>query len=263
MAHPEPVSDALFGSLARPDNLPDEIAQQIRQKIVSQAFEPGQRLPTEQEFAQRFGVSRNVVREAIARLKLSGYIETRRGVGSFVATDAGQQAFELLPGDLLQAQALEHVYQLRVEIEAGAAALAAQHRTDAQIEQLREALTRVDAASDDWRMGADRALDFHMAVCQAANNPYFLRLLSLFGRAIGDAVRTLRYCSTGTERVAQIELEHHRIFDAIVARDADAARAAMREHLTNGMQRRQAQLQETGAASAALTDPPRAGPGPD
>ncbi|OZI39475.1 GntR family transcriptional regulator [Bordetella genomosp. 1] len=250
MARPETVSDALFGSLARPDNLPDEIAQQIREKIVSQAFEPGQRLPTEQELAQRFGVSRNVVREAIARLKLSGYIETRRGVGSFVAADPGLHAFELLPADLLRADALEHVYQLRVEIEAGAAALAAQHRTEAQIDQLRDALRQVDEASGDWRQGAARALDFHMAVCQASNNPYFVRLLSLFGRAIGDAVRTLRYCSTGTDRVTQIEQEHHRIFDAIVARDSEAARAAMREHLSNGMQRRQALLKDQPPAAS-------------
>lgn len=146
------ASDTLFGSLNRPDNLADEIAQQIRQKILSQAFEPGQRLPTEFELAQRFGVSRNVVREAIARLKLSGYVETRRGVGSFVAA-GGQANFEILPEDLLRAEALEQIYQLRVEIEAGAAALAAEHRSEAQLEALRAALARVDAAREDWRQG--------------------------------------------------------------------------------------------------------------
>jgi DNA-binding FadR family transcriptional regulator len=242
MVRSEIPSDAIFGSLARPDNLPDEIAQQIRQKILSQAFEPGQRLPTELELAQRFAVSRNVVREAIARLKLSGYVETRRGVGSFVTAEAGQRNFEILPQDLLRGEALEQVYQLRVEIEAGAAALAAQQRTDAQLQTLRAALIIADASSDDWREGADTALDFHMAVGKATNNPYFVRLLAHFGHAIGDAVRTLRYGSTGTDRVAQIEQEHHRIFDAIAARDSEAARQAMRLHLTNGMQRHQALL---------------------
>ncbi|MCD0504258.1 FadR/GntR family transcriptional regulator [Bordetella petrii] len=255
MARPKPTPDSPFESLRRPDNLPDEIAQQIRQKILSQAFEPGERLPTEQELSQSFGVSRNVVREAIARLKLSGYIETRRGVGSFVASGPGPNNFEILPSDLLRADALEQVYQLRVEIEAGAAALAAQQRTDAQLDKLRDALARVDEAGGDWRHGADRALDFHMAVCQATNNPYFVRLLSLFGRAIGDAVRTLRYGSTGTERMAQVEAEHHRIFDAIAARDSDAARAAMREHLSNGMQRRRALLQ-AGPMQDAGANPP-------
>ncbi|MVW73034.1 FCD domain-containing protein [Bordetella sp. 15P40C-2] len=246
---PAPAPDAMFDSLNRPDNLPDEIAQQIRMKIISQAFEPGQRLPTEFELSQTFGVSRNVVREAIARLKLSGYIETRRGVGSFVAAQPGPQHFEILPADLLQPQALEQIYQLRLEIEAGAAALAAEQRTDSQLDILRDALLRVDAAGDDWRHGADRAIDFHMAVCQATNNPYFVRLLSLFGRAIGDAVRTLRYTSAGTDRVAQIETEHHQIFDAIAARDSEAARAAMRTHLSNGMQRRRALLERTDASA--------------
>lgn len=234
-------TDPIFDSLARPENLPDEIARQIQQKILNRAVEPGQRLPTEQELAQVFGVSRNVVREAIARLKLSGYIETRRGVGSFVAQEAGQRNFEILPQDLLPAQALMHVYELRVEIEAAAAALAAQHRTEQQIAELREALMRADASSADWHEGAQTALDFHMAVGRATNNPYFVRLLAHFSYAIGNAMRTLRYGGVGTDRTSHIEHEHHRIFDAIVAGDSDAARQAMRLHLNNGMQRRQSQ----------------------
>lgn len=231
-----------FGSLARPENLPDEIALQLRRRIESDDLKPGQRLPTEQELSQAFGVSRNVVREAIARLKLSGYIETRRGIGSFVSAQPSERNFEILPQDLLLPEALEHVYELRVEIEAGAAAIAARHRSEAQLETLREALLRADATTQNWRDGADTALDFHMAVGHATNNPYYSRLLSYFGRIIGDAVRTLRYSSTGTDRIAQIEQEHHLIFDAIAARDSDAARQAMRLHLTNGIQRRKAQI---------------------
>ena len=58
-----------FDSLGRPENLPDEIAQQLRARILNESLAPGQRLPTEQELGAQFGVSRNVVREAIARLK--------------------------------------------------------------------------------------------------------------------------------------------------------------------------------------------------
>jgi DNA-binding FadR family transcriptional regulator len=240
MVGTDPTTTLAFDSLARPDNLPDEIALQVRRRIDSGELAPGQRLPTEQELSQAFGVSRNVVREAIARLKLSGYIETRRGVGSFVAAQATERNFEILPQDLLQPEALEHAYQLRVEIEAGAAAIAARHRTREQLETLREALLRADASAHDWQEGADTALDFHMAVGHATNNPFFIRLMAHFGRVIGDAVRTLRFNSTGTDRVAQIEHEHHLIFDAIAARDSDAARQAMRLHLTNGMERRKA-----------------------
>ncbi|MDQ2187534.1 FadR/GntR family transcriptional regulator [Alcaligenaceae bacterium A4P071] len=227
----------VFASLGRPDNLPDEIAQQVRQRIMNGEFAPGERLPTEYELAEMFAVSRNVVREAIARLKLAGYVDTRRGVGTFVAQDMGSRRFEIAPEDLLQADTLEHVFSLRVEIEAGAAAIAAQHRTPEQLAQLASALRQVDASGDDWEQGAATALDFHMAVGVATNNPYFVQLMTHLSHVIRGAVRTLRYRSAGTERIEQIEREHHLIFNAIESGDSDAARLAMRTHLTNGMQR--------------------------
>lgn len=238
------ASPQVFASLGRPDNLPDEIAQQLRQKIMTQEFEPGCRLPTEFALAQMFAVSRNVVREAIARLKLSGYVDTRRGIGTFVAHNVGSRNFEIPAEDLLQPDTLEQVYQLRVEIEAGAAAIAARNRTPEQVEALREALQKVDAAAHDWQVGADSALDFHQAVSAATNNPYFVRLMAHLSHVIHGAVRTLRHSNAGSDRLAQIEREHHRIFDAIAAGDGDAARQAMREHLTNGIRRYHTVIQE-------------------
>lgn len=229
----------VFASLGRPDNLPDEIAHQIRQKIMTQEFEPGCRLPTEFALAQMFAVSRNVVREAIARLKLSGYVDTRRGVGTFVSLNVGSRNFEITTEDLLLPEPLKQVYELRAEIEAGAAAIAAANRTPEQLEILRDALRNVDAQTEDWEAGADTALEFHQAVSAATNNPYFVRLMAHLSHVIHGAVRTVRRTSVGSERMAQIEREHHMIFDAIEARDSDAARDAMRLHLTNGIQRHQ------------------------
>lgn len=226
-----------FTRLRRPDNLPDDIAHQIRERILNGSLALGQRLPTEHEMASAFEVSRNVVREAIARLKLSGYVETRRGTGSFVAQDIGNRNFEIVTDELLQPDALDQVYQLRVEIESGAAALAAQFRTQAQLETLRTALVKVDQAGEDWQQGADSALDFHLAVSAATNNPYFIRLMAHLSRVLHDAVLTLRSTSTGTGRISEIEKEHHAVFDAIATGDADAARTAMRGHLVNGMER--------------------------
>lgn len=221
-----------FTSLRRPDNLPDEIAHQIRQRILDGTLAHGQQLPTENELATAFDVSRNVVREAIARLKLAGYVETRRGTGTFVAQGIGQRNFEIVTDELLHEDALEHVFQLRVEIESGAAALAARFRTPAQLEALRLALAKVDEAGADWEKGADTALDFHLAVGNATNNPYFIRLMAHLSHVLHDSVRTLRSTSTGTTRIAEVEQEHHAIFDAIAAGNADQARAAMRYHLT-------------------------------
>ena len=156
-----------FDSLGRPENLPDEIAQQLRARILNESLAPGQRLPTEQELGAQFGVSRNVVREAIARLKLTGLVETRHGVGTFVCSDLAMRPFEVSHDDLLDLAQIIHVHQLRVEIESGAAALAATHRTKAQLDTLRLALKRVDLVAPVDGMVARRSVQVGQRV-QAA-----------------------------------------------------------------------------------------------
>ena len=227
----------MFTSFERPDNLPDAIAQQIRLKILAGDFEQGAKLPTEYELSEIFKVSRNVVREAIARLKLNGLIETRRGIGSFVSQNAQARRFEVLAEDLLDLDQLKQIYQLRIEIESGAAALAAEHRTEAQLAALEEALARSDVAGGDWERGAEAAMKFHLAVAQCSNNFYFIQLMEHLSYVIHKAVRTLRYSSTGTERIGRVEYEHHAVVDAIRQGDAEQARQAMRMHLSNGMAR--------------------------
>ena len=226
-----------FDSVARPENLPDEIAEQLRSRILNESLAAGQRLPTEQELGAQFSVSRNVIREAIARLKLMGLVETRHGVGTFVCADLALRPFDVSHDDLLDMSQLIHVYQLRVEIESGAAALAATNRTSKQLEKLQQALKRADETSDDWEVAAQAALDFHLAVAQASNNPYVVRIMGHLSAVIHNAVRTTRFGNVGTNRVHEIEDEHHQIVDAIVRRDAVAARQIMRTHLENGISR--------------------------
>ena len=233
----QPRAMTAFDSLGRPENLPDEIAQQLRARILHESLAPGQRLPTEQELGAQFGVSRNVVREAIARLKLTGLVETRHGVGTFVCSDLAMRPFEVSHDDLLDLAQIIHVHQLRVEIESGAAALAATHRTKAQLDTLRLALKRVDQVSDDWQAAAHEAVDFHLAVAHAANNPYFVRIMGHLSHVIHNAVRTFRFRNTGTSRIDEIDAEHHLIVDAIAAHDAATARQLMRTHLDNAMAR--------------------------
>jgi DNA-binding FadR family transcriptional regulator len=234
----KPASTAsAFDSLGRPENLPDEIAQQLRARILNESLAPGQRLPTEQELGAQFGVSRNVVREAIARLKLTGLVETRHGVGTFVCADIALRPFEVSHDDLLDLSQLIHVHQLRIEIESGAAALAATHRTAAQLESLRQSLKRLEQHADDWEAAAHTSVDFHLAVAHCANNPYFVRIMGHLSHVIHHAVRTFRFRTIGTSRVEEIENEHENIVDAIARRDSAGARLAMRTHLETAMAR--------------------------
>ena len=232
-----PKAMTAFDNLGRPENLPDEIAQQLRTRILNESLAAGQRLPTEQELGAQFGVSRNVVREAIARLKLTGLVETRHGVGTFVCADLAMRPFEVSHDDLMDLAQLIHVHQLRVEIESGAAALAATHRTKAQLETLQQTLKRVELASADWQVAAHTAVDFHLAVAHAANNPYFVRIMGHLSHVIHNAVRTFRFRNTGTPRIDEIGNEQVLIVDAIARQESAAARHAMRTHLDNAMAR--------------------------
>lgn len=227
----------MFEPFLKPVNMPDAIAQQIRQKILAGEFPEGSKLPSEHEFVQLFGVSRNVVREAVARLKLGGLVETRRGIGSFIAPDRRAANFQVHVDDLLDFTQLRHVFQLRIEIEAGAAALAAEHRTQEQLQALQQALEYMRETDDDWEQGAKAAYQFHQCVVACAQNPYFDQLYRHLSTVLSKAVRTLRRESTGTERISQIHQEHSRIFQAIHDKDAMVARLAMREHLNNGFAR--------------------------
>lgn len=230
--HPAQSSELFIGM---PANLPKQVADKLLQMVVSGELTPGERLPTEAQLAATFGVSRNVLREAVASLRSRGVLETRRGIGTFVSEAALHSSFEIDPDDLLAPTPLIQIYQLRLEVESGAAAIAAQQRTEAQLARLEQALLRVNDPAPGWVGGAESAVDFHEEIARATNNPYFEQLMAHLRGAIHKAVRTLRHSGEGTSRIAQVENEHRTIFDAIRRRDADAARTAMRAHLQNGM----------------------------
>lgn len=223
----------MFIAFERPENLPDAIAQQIREHILNGQFKEGSRLPTEHELLAQFNVSRNVIREAIARLKLNGLVESRRGVGTFVAKNINGRKFEIIKEDLLDIRQLEHVSELRIEIESGAAALAAHHRTEEQLIMLKNALNTVNKSGKDWEQGAQAALEFHVCIAHCSNNPYFIRLMEHLNYVLQNAVRTLR--SRNQERVQHVETEHQEIYEAIARQDSAAARHAVRLHLSNGL----------------------------
>lgn len=231
----KPEELAIFPSLTRPSNLADTIAIQLRDSIFSGHLSAGARLAPEQTLAAQFGVSRNIVREAMAQLKLSGYIQTRHGVGSFVTSDLGQCAFELSTAEVLTLEQLEQVHQLRVEVESGAAALAAKMRTPKELKEIQLSLTLNDEARHNWKQATETALDFHMSIAKATHNSYFVRLLAHMRHVLRDAVKTMRIRNIGSKRIDQVTCEHRLIVDAIEQRDSDGARHAMRTHLNNGL----------------------------
>ncbi len=185
-----------------------------------------------------FGVSRTVVREAISRLQAAGWITTRHGVGSFVSSPA-EAAFCVTAQQLRTLREAVALLELRIGIETEAAALAAQRRSRVNLEEMATAIEEFDGAINEGGDAVEPDCRFHVAVARATGNAHFVSLLSSL--SLGMIPRARLGSEGGAasrDELRQVNAEHRAVFDAIAAQDASTARAAMRVHLTNSLQRK-------------------------
>ncbi|WP_018606142.1 FadR/GntR family transcriptional regulator [Uliginosibacterium gangwonense] len=214
-------------------DLMDTLAEQIR----NGGYEPGQRLPTEPEVMAQHGVSRTVVREAISRLQAAGLVETRHGIGSFVLAPVPSA------GELLAVVTLRDVLdmlELRISLETEAAGLAALRRKDEHLVQMRNAVNEFEQELMQGGKSVEADFQFHLQIALATHNKYF----EDFYRHLGTTTipRTRLDTSQLSEEpssdyLTRTNREHADILDAIARREPEAARAAMRMHLTNSRER--------------------------
>ncbi|AOW92605.1 hypothetical protein BFN03_07600 [Rhodococcus sp. WMMA185] len=206
----------------------EQVLSQIEQRILSGTLAVGDRLPSERALCTEYKVSRPVIREVLRGLQERGYIDVFPGRGSFVR--------EVAPSDLARPLArmaqrsnvtARHLVSARTMLECEAAAMAAKNGSDEQVAVIGDALHRHQAARILPEM-ARTDLEFHEAVAQASTNPV---IAVMFG-AIRSLVYGLMLRSLSDRKVTQAgDPWHVAIYDAIAARDADKARAAMAEHL--------------------------------
>lgn len=221
-------------------NLTLAIAERLADDIMSGKLKPGARLPTEQEMVAAMGVSRTVVREAVAALRAEGLVITRQGLGAFVATDAGRRPFRLAVEGLPSVDEVLDVMELRASIEAEAAGLAASRSSIATRKRIGKALAAIDAAIERGESAVDEDFAFHRAISQATGNVQFAHFLDFLGRFIipRQSIRVaVRSDAEQRAYLKMIQGEHRAIFAAIDAADPMAAREAMRLHLANSQAR--------------------------
>ena len=194
----------------------------------------GDRLPPEQHLCARIGVSRTVVREALSRLRADGLIVSRRGSGSYVQARPSQDLLRLVPiadlPDLLLWQ------DLRMTLESGSAALAAERRTRADLTALRQILDKLMAAMSSGAPGTEADYDFHRAIAAATHNRLFVAAIESLNRHIRNWIEAALSVAvlTPPERSRLVEQEHTAIYEGIASRDSEAASRAIRLHLANG-----------------------------
>jgi DNA-binding FadR family transcriptional regulator len=221
-----------------PRSLTDQLAAQLAADIVEGRLPSGSRLPTEQEMVAANGVSRTVVREAVAALRADGLVVVRQGVGAFVAANVRRPFRIDVAGRSLQ-QALE-VMELRMGIEIESAGLAAERATHAQIGRIADAYAAADLAIERGEAAIDEDFAFHVSIAAATGNAQFPRFLEYLGRAIIPR-KTVQVNSpnmpNSRAHLRTFQNEHAEILSAIRGRMPTQARASMRRHLANSRKR--------------------------
>ena len=213
------------------------VASSISREIAQGRLKTGDQLPTEQALATTFGVSRNVVREAIARLRSEGRIWSQQGRGAFVADASNGTVLTIDYEALQRSDSFRSLFELRGILEVEAAALAAKRRTDADVAAMtaaQEAMRTAPYGSVAWLRND---LEFHRAVAEATRNAYMGQFLVFVSERVRESILAAGN-QQKSDDMARITLgEHERILAAIVSGDDEAARLAMRDHLAGAAHR--------------------------
>lgn len=216
--------------IEREATLAHHVAAQLERLIVQQHFQTGERLPSERELAERFGVSRTVVREAVRTVASKGLLDVRAGSGTVVRkpsseTVAASMALLLsMHGQMTPAKVVEVRRILEVEI----AGLAAQRRTDGDLRQLEAILQNASENLDDPDTFIETDIAFHAALARATQNELFSVLLA----SISNIMTEVRIIGLNVPGTPERALHYHRaVFRCTELGDEAGARLAMDRHM--------------------------------
>ncbi len=241
---------------ARRESTTTEIARRLLEYFLAGHFAPGHRLPSERKLAETLGVGRSVVREALKSLTLLGIVEVRQGNGTFLRSTES----DLLPhaiewGLLLGTRRTRDLIEVRRYLESILASLASERRAEADLTALRRDLAAMYAAGEDRAAFVAADIAFHLRIAEAAGNETFLQIMVSVRALLQVWMTRVVY---GAADSLDLAAEHTPIYDAIVARDPEAARVAMDGHLNQAFARLEVTLADDAGhpVPARLVDPP-------
>ena len=213
--------------------LPDQVYLQICRLIDSGDFPPGVRLPSELELSGRFGVSRPVVRSALARLNGEGIVESRRGSGTIVRRSLTNRP-QRLP-EINNIADLHQYYDFRIDVERCTALLAAERRTATDIDRLKRTIEAAEKAirSGDTGLAADSSFAFHRDIAAISGNRFHQTVIDQLPKPVGlvASMGKVEQSDRLNLRLLHALDEHRVIFEKIAAGDGESAQRAMVEHI--------------------------------
>ncbi|MCX5570744.1 FadR/GntR family transcriptional regulator [Kaistia nematophila] len=213
----------------------DEVARQIEMLVLEGVLHPGDKLPGERDLSATLDVSRPILRDALKALEARGLVESRPGGGTYVAAIEGAIFAAPIVDLIAQSPKAGGDYlEFRREIEATAAAMAAERATEADRTILARIIEAMEAEHDkaDFRREAALDVEFHQAIGEATHNIVIIHVLRACYRLLADGVfynRSRLYGQTGSRD--QLLAQHKALRDAIFAGDPEAARKAAIDHI--------------------------------
>ena len=215
------------------------VAEKLKEMIRRQKLVPGDRIPTEAELCEIYGVSRTVIREAIIGLRSEGILVARQGIGVFVAEPSASR-FEVDWSDIQTLPKTIAVTELRMAIEIEAAGLCALRRTKSEAADIRRRMEKFAVVPDDLR-STEIIYDFqfHLAIAKASKNPHLYQLLQYMAPVALPKVKLAAIVDEASKHAyyRMINEEHEQIVSAIETMDDAAARRHMRAHLVAAIER--------------------------
>ncbi|MEI6893916.1 MAG: FadR/GntR family transcriptional regulator [Colwellia sp.] len=235
-----PEKPFTIGQLKNGRSLTHELVESLRSQIINGSLPLGTKLPSSKKIEQQAGVSRSVVREAVAALKAEGLIISKQGVGIFVANTSLKKTFEIEKEEFSSIEDAVKILELRMAVEIEMSVMAATNRTKKHIKTLWKCLENFDKQVAAGNDAVKEDFAFHLAIGDASGNPYFSRFIKYIGSGvipsreiITENIQTL----DPKNYLEIIQTEHRNIAQAIEDKEIEAARIATREHLGNSLKR--------------------------
>jgi len=210
----------------------DFVIEDIIEKIKSEQFAPGERLPSEKSLSEEFDISRASTREALQKLEVLGLIDIKHGKGSFVSDSPYLKPIqEIVASKLLTADVgVKELLETRLYIEQGTVKLASINVSESELNELEKVVREMDKAveGNDVESFSELDLKFHLLIGRISGNTLMRRML----RTIRDIMREQQERINRVDDVMSVSQEHHeKILEAIEKKDVESAQRSMADHL--------------------------------
>lgn len=218
-------------------SLSSVVYEKVLAAIISGEYIVDQKLPTEAMLGEKYGVSRQIIREVLARLKEDKLVISRKGSGSYVTTRPDSTVLQF--AKISSISDIQRSFEFRKDLEGSAAKYAALRRTKSQLDSIITASEGIKNAMELDSIATNEDFYFHLAIAEASNNHYYPAVLKSLKDNIQEGMNITRTLSLQApkSRLITVQSEHNKILQSIIDGDAEKAEMAMKTHLENARNR--------------------------